>query len=132
MHQSVLIPQNIQSRSHLEIMWMKIPVTFNAEDTLFTSYSETRKLFVNEKLFPVNFRTQHMQSFVRREVMLNEDEAEKILRSELSLYKLFNLKNAEDIEEKSEIVKDRDKLILTATVKCRENIAVKEKLVVNQ
>ena len=125
-------PKPRASRSKLEIMWFSFPVSFSPEEPFSFSYTETKQVCISGKLLPLWVKTQHLQSFDKESALITDKQAENILKTDLALYKLFALKNAEKIEEKVSFKKNEDSLTVNAELKCRENIAVKEKFVVNE
>lgn len=125
-------PCSEATRSKLEVMWFSFPISFSPEEPLSSSYTETKQISIYDKLLPVRVKTQYLQSFYNESKNISQKEAEKILKTDLALYKLFALKNAEEIKDTVNFAKGTDLVSLTATINCRENIAVKEKFVVNE
>ncbi len=131
-YQTCLKPLPKTTRSKLEIMWFSFPVTFSPKDCRSSSYTETKQVRILENYFPITFKTQHLCSYETYTCQLSDEEVKRVLYTDLALYKLFALKNAEKIEETVSFIENESSITINANLICRENIAVKEKFVVNE
>lgn len=119
-------------RSKLSFFWFEFPVSFSPQKSPFTSYDEAKQIYLYDNPIPLVINTQKLCSFKPEQKMLSEKEIVNILNTELSLFKLFNLKDAVSIADESEIVKSHKTYTMNAELICTENIAQKENLIVNE
>lgn len=125
-------PSESSKRSEAHIFWFKIPISFTPQKSPFTSYIEAKQVYLYDTPIPFSIYTQRLYSYEHTEKHLTEKEAKKLLDTKLSLYKLFNLKDAFTIVDESRFVKTDNVYSLNSRLTCTEDIAQKENLVVNQ
>ncbi len=125
-------PLENTKRSEANIFWFKFPLSFSPQKTPFTSYNEARQVYLYDNPIPLSFYTQKLYAYEQTEKKLSEKQAMQRLNTELSLYKLFNLKDALSVVDESKVVKYNSTYILKANLTCTEDIAQKENLVVNE
>lgn len=125
-------PVTQNKRSSASLLWFEFPVTFAPEEKQFSSYTQSTRVYLYDTPIPLTLHTQQLYSYSFTEQKIDEKEAREILKTELALYKLFNLKDTLSIAGQTNITKNDSEYILDAKFNCTENIAVKENLIVNQ
>jgi len=128
---TVYIPESTGKRSELSFLWADIPLTFSPEHSPFTSVVITKQLHLGDTAVPVKLSTQHMMHMSFEDVILDENKAEEKLMKEFALYKLFSLSGAKEISATPHFVKTDSGYELNASIVCKEDIAVKENMIVN-
>lgn len=124
-------PVKSTDRAEVSILWFEFPVGFSPQVSPFTSYNETQQVYLYDNPIPFLINTQRLYSFESVQKVLSEKEAIKILNTELSLYKLFNLKDTLSVADESQITKVKGTYNLKTKLVCTEDIALKENLIVN-
>lgn len=125
-------PVNKDMRSSIGIFFADFPVTYTAETPFFSSYVESKQVYLYDNPIPLVFRNEHMCFYEQKIVKLNTKDAENRLKANLALFKLFNLQNTKSIVEEVLISQKEDTHTIVAKLNCTEDIAVKENLVVNR
>lgn len=124
-------PEAQTERSSVSLLWFDFPVSFTPEKAPFSTYTESRQVHLYSNPIPVTLHTEHIYSYSPMQKKVTEQEAQSILETELSLYKLFNLKNTMSIVEDKRLTKTEGGYTLQTNLTCTEDIAKKENLVVN-
>ena len=124
-------PVSLSEREEVELFWFSFPVSYNPQKYPFTSYNESSQVYLYDNPVPLVINSQKLYSYEPTEKHLTEKDARLRLSTELSLYKLFNLKDAFSVTDTSEFCKSGKSYILKSKILCTENIAKKENLVVN-
>lgn len=129
--QSYLEPSGTSRRAKAKVFWMKFPIKFASEEYPFTSLVFTEQVYLYNTPIPLKIEKEQLTLYRQAEVALSQKEAEARLSADLQLYKLFTLSNCKSIVENVWFKKINSQYLLTAELKCTEDIAVKEKLIVN-
>ena len=119
-------------RKEAHILWFDFPVSFSPQLPPFSSYNETQQMYLSDNPIPLEINTQKLYSYKPYKITLKEKEASERLNTELSLFKLFNLKDTLSITGESKIIKENNTYYLKSKLNCTEDIALKENLVVNE
>ncbi len=118
-------------RTGASLLWFDFPLILCPENPQFSSYTESRCLYLNDNPVPLLIRIQRMFTYEPCRVELDKDKAKDRLNARLMLFKLFALKDALSVTEKTELTKANGVYTLRAEINCTESIAIKEKFIVN-
>lgn len=127
-----LKPADYKNRSKIRVFWFDIPITFAPEEPLSTFYDENYQVHIYDTPIPLTVSRQQLVNYDEEIKNITKEEAENILKTELSLYKLFNLKDTKSLTDEYEIIKEENYYKIEAVINCTEDIARKENLIVNE
>ncbi|MGN0452191.1 MAG: sporulation protein YqfD [Ruminococcus sp.] len=125
-------PLKSVKRQSLIFFWAEIPFNFSSVKGEHSSRIVTEKLFLNDTSLELGTVTEYATEFGTADYEISEDALKKKLESEEMLYRLFALSDCEAVTPEKTYSKTKDGLLLTAEYTCREDIAEREELVVNE
>ena len=124
-------PVKTFTRKSLEIFTLDFPVSFSPQTSPYTSYISNSALNFGGTSVPLSINTEKSTSFCESEAFADEKTAQDILNAKGALFRVFSLKNAEEITQSADFEKQGSVYSLKLNYVCKEDIAKKENFVVN-
>ncbi len=125
------LPDSFVKRHKLRFFWLEFPLTFESVKGASTSRIERNSLYLNSTDMPFDIITEHCTAYNSVYYETNRKDAEKILRLDDLMYRLFTLSECETILPQENIQETPAEFTVHMLYECTEDIAVQENFIVN-
>ncbi len=118
-------------RQNLKFLWFCLPMRFSSASEVHTSRYVTEKVCINDTSLELGTVTEYGTQFVTDTYEMTLQQGRQRLLVDEALYRVFCLSHCEEISAKLNFFESENNISLTATYSCLEDIANKEKIIVN-
>ncbi len=129
--ESAKIPSDVKVRKNLDLFWLSIPYSFSSVAGDYTATSQENRIKLNNTFIPVGVTSQTCTLYEERDITYSKTEAQTFLKADEALYRLFHLKDCEEIKTSYTMTENKDFYIYEVKYECVEDIALQEKIIVN-
>ena len=129
-NQKVVRTGDIISRQVLSFFGLKIPLYLGTVKGSYETESEISLFNKNDMYLPVSITETKFYKTQSVSYTLTESQAKEVAREKLENIKNTELKEVEILSETAEILAQNNGITINAKFKCRENIAIKDLLLI--
>lgn len=125
------VVSDIRERKNLDIFTISFPFAFSNVAGDYTSFPERYRLIFDNTIVPVGVTSEKCSVFEETQFNVDRETAEEILRTDEALYRLFTLKDCEEIKATYNLAQSDEGYVFEVSYKCLEDIALSENIIVN-
>lgn len=118
-------------RQNLKFLWFCLPIRYCSASETYTSRYVTEKVFINDTALELGTITEYGTQYVTKPYNLTPQQGRQRLLVDEALFRVFSLSHCEEICAQLEFSETEDDISLAVTYSCVEDIANKEKIIVN-
>lgn len=121
----------INKRRNFDFFWLSIPIKVSSVSGEYTSLTTCKRLKLNNTSMPVGITEEICTSYKEVNFTRDETSAQKTLMADEALYRLFVLKDCEEVEVSTDFRENEENFCYEVVYTCLEDIACTENIIVN-